>query len=388
MRIGIDARSLIGPYRTGIGKFLQGILDALARGDRGHELILYSPKPLAYDLPGPRWRRRLFRGVKGTNGQLWMQLYLWRLAQEDGIDAFWGPAFHLPVLLSRRIPALVTVHDLVHILYPHTMEMRNYIGLRALLQPSLRRAQHISADSRCTAEDLHRHLGVPLDRISVIYPGVAPGFAPRDPEEARRRMAAALGITGPYLLAVSTLEPRKNLITLIRALAGMPASFRRAWPLVVAGPWGWKHVALAEAARQMVEEGTVRFLGYVPDADLPWLYAGAVLLAFPSLYEGFGIPVVEAMATGVPVIASDIPVMREVAGEAAVYVAPTSAQDWGRALERLVENAHLRENLRARGLQRALQFSFERSAAQLMTILERLASSRPISDMAAGRKLA
>jgi len=373
MRIGVDARVLFG-QRTGIGRFLHGVLDAMARDDGGNEFILYSPRPIVFPTPSPRWRIATRRRMKGTNGTLWLQLYGPWLAWRDRLDVLWGPAFHLPVLLPAAIPGVVTVHDLVHLRFPETMDRRNYLGLKTLLRPSLWRARRITADSQATADDLRKFLGIAADKISVVYPGIAGDFHPREPEEAGQHASAAFGLKGPYLLTVSTVEPRKNLTALFQAYGALPESVRRRWPLIIAGASGWRNDAIYAAADALIREGSVRFLGYVADQDLPWLYAGATVFLFPSIYEGFGIPIVEAMATGIPVIASEIPVTREVAADAVSYVAPTDTAAWARAIASTVEDGQLQGRLRDRGLRRAARFTNEASAARLLALLERVAA--------------
>lgn len=380
MRVGIDARALIGE-RAGIGRFLQGLLEALAHAEHGHEFFLYAHKPFAFDPPAGSWHVRIHQGGLRVSGAIWLQLYGGALAVRDAVDVFWGPAFHLPVFLPTRIAALVTVHDLVYVFHPQTMELRNYLAMHALLRPSLQRAQHISADSRATAADLETVLRVPGRKISVLYPGVGSAFRPRDPGAALGRVGQLFGLSGPYVLTVATVEPRKNLITLVRAMAAMPEQVRRRWPLVIAGSKGWKNSSLYAAAAPLVEEGTVRFLGYVSDPDLPWLYAGATLFLYPSLYEGFGIPVVEAMACGVPVVTSDIPVCREIAGDSAVYLAPTDVEGWAEAIVRLMRDDARRGAMGAAGVGQAARFTFEDSARRLLHILECLAAGTPVNGL-------
>jgi alpha-1,3-rhamnosyl/mannosyltransferase len=372
MRIGIDARPLIG-RRTGIGNYVFGILQVLDRVASGHEFFLYSPRALSVTLPGRRWYFRIHRGVKGTNGMLWLQWYGRKLAERDGIHLFWGAHFLLPVRLHRRIPAIVTVYDLVPFLFPQTMEPRNYLAMRLLLRASLRRAQHVMAISETVRRDLNQILKVPLEHISVILPGVAPQFGPRDPKEARNRVAHAFSLRTPYLLAVATVEPRKNLMALVRACGALPSAFRRQYTLAIAGAAGWKNLGIHAAADPFVREGSLRFLGYVPEDELPWLYAGAAMFLFPSLYEGFGIPVIEAMASGVPVVGSDIPVVHEVAGSAAVFVAPTAADAWAKAIVDLLDDPPRQAQLRERGLAQAAGYSFEQSTRRLLDVFAAIA---------------
>lgn len=281
--------------------------------------------------------------------------------------------FLLPILLPRRIPTLLTIHDLVSVFYPKTMAPVNYWTLRAFLRASLWRAEHITADSKSTAHDLHSALAVPRAKVSVVYPGVAPQFHLHDPSEVHQRVSSQFGLTTPYLLSVSTFEPRKNLKTILLAFAALPETLRRRWPLVMAGGQGWKSADIHATAAPLVREGSVRILGYLADGDLPWLYAGASLLLFPSIYEGFGLPVVEAMASGVPVAASDIPVLREIAADSADFVPPRDVARWSETIRGLMEDASRRAALREAGLRRAAQFSFDVSARRLLELQERLA---------------
>lgn len=366
MRIGIDARPLIG-QRTGIGNYLYGLLDALGRLDRAHEFILYSPRHIGFAPPNDLWRTRIHRGIKGTNGTLWLQWYGRRLMEDDRIDLCWGAHFLLPVRLDRRIPAVLTIYDLVPFLYPQTMELRNYLAMRVLLPPSVARSQHIMAISHTAARDLRLRLRVAEEKISVVPPGVAPQFVPTDPGLARARIAGTLGRAARYVLAVGTVEPRKNLITLIRAFGTLPPQARRQCGLVIAGAAGWRNSPIHDAAAPLVAEGTLRFLGYVPDDELPWLYAGADALCFPSLYEGFGMPVIEAMACGTPVIGSDIPVTREVAGDAALFVPPADPGAWAEAMA-WASAADRRGEFQARGRARAASFTFDASARRFLEI--------------------
>lgn len=370
MRIGIDARALIGP-RTGIGRFLEGLVRVLGARHQEHQFVLYAPRPLSFSANGsPSLRVCIEPGIRGVPGTIWLQTHVPLLARRDRLDVFWGAMFHLPVMLPPRVPAVVTVHDLVHLFFPHTMTASNYWTMKVLLRPSLWRAQHVTADSHVTAGDLQRMMRVPPAKVTVVYPGVSPAFHPRDAGAARRKVADAFGLSASYLLAVATLEPRKNLHTLIQAISTLPESIRRRWPLVVAGGEGWKNSSVYAAAAPLVREGSVRFLGYVADESLPWLYAAAALLVFPSVYEGFGIPVAEAMACGLPTIVSDIPVMREVAEGASIYVPPRNPAAWSRAILQTVEDERQLGMMREAGLARAREFRPEKSARLIMTILE------------------
>ncbi len=376
MKIGVDARPLAGPP-TGIGIYLSELLKAVARLDAEHEFLLYAHRPLAFDIPDGRFRVRV-RRVRTNVGPLWLQLYAPGLAEADGVDVFWGAHFLLPVRLPRRIPAIVTVYDLVPFLFPQTMQLSTYLVTRLFLPASLARAKRIVVISDSVAADVRRIFRLSRDRISVVTPGVRAGFGPRDPVEARHRMVERLGLDPqrPYLLTVGTVEPRKNLLMLVNAVASLPKETRARFSLLIAGAPGWKMSALRNAALPLVREGTVRFLGFVGHDDLPWLSAGASLFLFPSLYEGFGMPMVEAMASGVPVIASDIPVTREVAADAVLFVKPLDVDRWGHVIAEMINDEPRRRVLGEAGRRRSAEFTFEESARRLLAVVEGVVRNR------------
>lgn len=378
MRIGIDARPLAGPP-AGIRTYLSELLKAVAGLASNHDFLLYSHRPVAFDAPNGQFHVRIHRAPRGL-GPFWLQLYGPRLAHEDGVDLFWGAHFLLPLRLPQRIPATVTIYDLVPFLFPETMQPTKYLVTRLFLPPSLARAQRVMVISESVAADVQHVFHLPSDRIDVVPPGVRAGFLPRDPLEARRRVAERFGLDPqrPYLLTVGTVEPRKNLLTLVNALTRVPPSLRARCTLAVAGAPGWKTSALRHAAAPLVREGTIRFLGFVSHDDLPWLYAGAALFLFPSLYEGFGIPLVEAMASGIPVVASDIPIVREVAADAGLHVTPTDADAWAKAMTEILDDSARQARMRERGLVRAARYTFERSARHLLEIFETLAPRRQL----------
>ena len=371
MKIGIDARALIGP-RTGIGRFLEEFVRTLEGRYNQHHFILYAPRPLSFTPADPTVTVRVEPGIRGIKGAIWLQTYLPSLARRDGLDVFWGPMFHLPVLLSSEVSAVVTVHDLVYRFFPRTMRPSNYWLMKALFRLSLWRAQHVTVDSHAVSRDLRHMVPIPARKpVTVVYPGVSQAFRPHDPDEARRAVADTFGLSGSYLLTVATLEPRKNLHTLIKAVASLPESVRKRRPLVVVGGAGWNNSSLWEAAAPLVSEGSVRFLGYVADERLAWLYAAAVLFVFPSVYEGFGLPVAEAMACGLPAVVSDIPVMHEVAERAALFAPPGNPDAWAEVILQAVEDERQRGIMREAGLARAREFRPAKSAQLMMSVLER-----------------
>jgi glycosyltransferase involved in cell wall biosynthesis len=254
------------------------------------------------------------------------------------------------------------VHDLAFLRYPEilTAQSRRYYGQ---VRDVVAEVERVIVDSHCTAADVRELLGVPAERVRVIHLAPTP-LGPPPPPAGVAAARARYGLEGPFLLYVGTLEPRKNLRTLLRAFAHLAGE--QSACLALAGPRGWLDEAIvAEAGRQA---GRVRLLGPVPAADLIALYATATAFVFPSLYEGFGLPPLEAMAAGTPVVAARASCLPEVLGDAALFAPPEDEQALAEALRAVLQDADLRADLRERGLARAAQFSWERTAAETLAV--------------------
>ncbi|MFA6239607.1 MAG: glycosyltransferase family 1 protein [Candidatus Hydrogenedentales bacterium] len=265
--------------------------------------------------------------------------------------------------LLRRMPSVLTVHDLTFLRDPSWYKAERATYYRIAIRRSVRNARRIIAVSQATANDLTNMLGVPAERIDVVHNGVDPRFKPIG-EQGRREVSAKYALADPYVLFVGTIEPRKNLPRLVEAWSSVAGN---AGPsLVIAGRQGWKTEAVRESVARSPHGKRVRFLGHVPPEDLPALMSGAAVFAYPSLYEGFGIPVAEAMACGTPVLTSNVSSLPEVAGDAAVLVDPEDTIAIASGLERLLSSESLRSDLRGRGLRRANQLSWDKAARQTL----------------------
>jgi glycosyltransferase involved in cell wall biosynthesis len=259
---------------------------------------------------------------------------------------------------------VITVCDMTPLLFPGSHGRMNVWHHRFVLPVILRRADRVITISDCSKRDIVRLCGIPEEKVVVTPLAADPAFRP-DPEGTAG--SAVTGLPRPYILNVGTLEPRKNLEGLLRAFG---AAKREGLPhtLVVTGARGWGRSRLAAIVEELRLEESVVFTGFVDDHDLPHLYAGADFFVYPSLYEGFGLPPLEAMACGTPVITSNVSSLPEVTGEAALLVDPRSVTDLAAAMVRLAGDASLRETLRERGLARARLFSWERTAAETLTV--------------------
>jgi glycosyltransferase involved in cell wall biosynthesis len=265
------------------------------------------------------------------------------------------------------------VHDLGYHYYPeaHTLFQNAY--LRWSTRHNARNATHVLADSEATRQDLVRYYHIPLAKIAVVYPGRDETLVPVVDPEALALVRAHYDLAEPYLLYVGTLHPRKNLVRLVQAFALLLGSVppgRVNIQLVVAGQKGWLYDEVFAQVRKLGLTGRVVLTGYVPDADLPALLSGALAFVFPSLYEGFGLPVLEAMACGTPVICSNVSSLPEVAGDAALLVDPLDTESLAEAMAKLVTDEGLRQELVERGLRQMQRFSWRRCARETLDVLE------------------
>jgi len=348
MRIGIDVRT-VRTNRAGIGIYTQCLVNALAGVREEEEFVLFG-------APDTRWDLLPSGGgftpcVVPAQGVLWHMHAAW-LARE--VDVYHSPSsLFVPCLLGRK--AIVTVHDLVPFLMPEVSSAKTWWTHRAF-GVTLRRIAGIVSVSHHTASDLRTLLPNLRTPVRVIHEAPRPGFVPGSaiPE-------------APYFLSVGTLEPRKNLPTLLRAYARALRQDPDLPPLVLVGKLGWKNEEFQQLVADPIFEGRLRLLGYVSDEELYRWFCGAWAFLYPSKYEGFGLPVLEAMACGVPVVTTRNSSLPEVAGEAALMV---EAADEAGLSECLLElrDAEVRADYARRGLERAGHFSWERAARETLSV--------------------
>ncbi|MDW8318199.1 MAG: glycosyltransferase family 1 protein [Anaerolineae bacterium] len=286
-------------------------------------------------------------------------------------DLYHASDFVLPP--TGGMPALVTVHDLSFLAVPQCADAGLRAYLNRVVPRSVRRAQHVLADSENTKRDLVRLLDVPADKITVVYPGVEPRFRPVEDAAALAAVRRKYGLgQGPFVLGVGTLEPRKNWPALIRAWAQLRRTTSLPHRLVIAGGKGWLYDAIFQTAEETGLAEAISFPGFVDDADLPALYSAADVFVYPSLYEGFGLPVLEALACGTPVVCADNSSLPEAAGDAALLVNAADEEALAAALYRLLTDDVLRQSLRQRGLAHAQRFTWQASARVLLAAYQRV----------------
>jgi glycosyltransferase involved in cell wall biosynthesis len=318
VRIGIDGRRL-GPRLKGIGRYVWELCKGLNTVLPAARFFLYSPKSLNLPSISPRWSLRVDGSPLGRRlpSNLWLVTRVGLMSRRDNLDAFWAGTGLLP-LIGLKTRGVLTVHDLVQRVAPETMNLQALWAARLFFLRSLAKADAVVTNSAGTAHRLETSFG--YKAAAVVRPGLSRVFQPRSANETRT-VLIRYGVTQPYLLSVSTWEPRKGLEPLIRAFRRMKAEgLIPNHKLLLVGERGWKNSSIIELARNT--ESVVN-LGFVDDMSLAALYSGTGAFIYPSTYEGFGMPVLEARSCGARVVTSDIPELREAGGEDAIYVAPT-----------------------------------------------------------------
>lgn len=365
MLIGVDASRAVVQPRTGTEAYSYHLISSLISARGSHRLRLYFNRP----APAGELRGTGVEHVGMPFPRLWTHARLSAEMLRRPPDVLFVPSHVLPVVRPRR--SVVTVHDLGYLRFPEAHSRSRWWHLHLSTQFNARVACLVIADSIATRDDLERFYGVSPKKVRIVHLGRGQQFRPLMPEEASA-IRQKYGLPDSYLLAVGTLQPRKNLARLFDAFALARPSLPPGTRLAVAGARGF---AAGEVERRAGELGeSVRFLGYVPEADLPSLMGAATALVFPSLYEGFGLPALEAMACGTPVVCSNTSSLPEVVGDAARFVDPADAESIASGLVAVAGDADLRARLRAAGLVRASGFSWERAAAAALRVIEEASS--------------
>lgn len=367
MHIGIDAR-LIYFSNAGISQYTLRLIQGLAGIDQEDEFLILRDRRDSLTITDNHNFRRI---------NLWTPSHhrfeQWGLRFELsslGLDLLHSPDFIPP--FHRNFKSIITIHDLAFLLYPRflTQDSARYYGQ---IDQAVKSTDHIIAVSESTKQDTIRLLGVPESKISVIYEAANPLYRPMDREQARAYVRRTYELE-KYFLFVSTIEPRKNLPTLLHAFRALQDQYKVNTTLAIVGRQGW----LSEGTSALVEKlrlrEAVRFLGRVPLEDLVYLYNGAQALVHPSFYEGFGLPPLEAMLCGIPVICSNVSALPEVVGDAALLVPPEEASEWTVAMWRVLHDQGLRAEMRAKGYRRAQCFSVEKTARRTLEVYRRVIS--------------
>jgi glycosyltransferase involved in cell wall biosynthesis len=366
--VAFEATALEARNRSGVGNYTSQLLQELVVRDDGMRYALLASRPGKVMIP---------QGVAVPAGQyfpnrfLWIQLLLPRILQRLRPKLCHFTNSIAP--LSLRCPFAVTVHDMSLFLFPRLQPKKSVLLVRSILPSVVRKAAAVITISQSAKADIVRVLKISAAKIHVVYGAAGCEFQRISDARELERVKRKYRLDAPFVLAVGTLEPRKNLARLVRAFAGLRRA-GRGEQLVLAGQPGWNYGPLRQVIEGSDLRGAVRLPGYVPPEDLPALYHLARAVAFPSFYEGFGLPIVEAMACGTPVLTSNCSSMAEVGAGAALLVDPCSEEDIEHGLLRLVTENGLREELSEAGLARAAQFTWARAAAETAAVYRQIAS--------------
>jgi glycosyltransferase involved in cell wall biosynthesis len=360
MRIGVDATPIF-LRKGGIGYYTHNLLEYLTRTDTKDEYILFKTTQTQPETPIPFITRP---NVKVIYTPKLLQKHR---SDKERIDLYHGTNFRLRG--RGRKGNIVTIHDLAFRHYPHFLKKKfgQFLSFWKTRR-DVQEADRVIAVSQHTAHDVIEHFKIDKERVKVVYHGVGDEFRPDVPGESIVEIKKKYQISTPkYILWVGTLEPRKNLPTLIEAYSKLK-SIHSEYTLVLGGGLGWQYQDILNMALSLGNR--IQITGYLPQRDLIPLYAGASLFVYPSLYEGFGMPLLEAMASGVPIVASRTSSIPEVIGDAGVLVDPLRISDIREAILKLLQDSSLRSSFREKGIQRAKEFTWERAAQETLKIYQ------------------
>lgn len=372
IHIGVDAHllSMAGSYRSaGISWYIQNLLHHLPDADPDIRYTTYLSEKRYTGVPDLHLQLSRLPTHQPPVRIFWEQaIQPWAL-RRDGVDLLHGLALVGPVASS--CPFVVTVHDLSFLHYPENFQTFKRLYLQRFTKMSVQRARRVIAISESTKRDLVHHYGISPARVDMIHYGLDPRFRPL-PSAQVADFRVKKGLPEHYILFVGTLEPRKNVVRLIDAYAGLPHDRP---PLMLIGGKGWLYEEIFARVEALGLGDSVYFVGYVPAKELPLWYNAADLFVYPSLYEGFGLPPLEAMACGTPVVTSKVSSLPEVVGQAGLLVDPTDVEALTTAMAQALSHAGTQEKMRAAGPKQARTFSWEKAARHTVDTYRRALAS-------------
>lgn len=354
MNIAIDIQTTLG-QKVGMGFYVSNLVKNLQKLVPQHQYLLLHPSVKDVDLSMPqRW--------------WWDQIRVPLQMAGKKIDIFHQPCFSAPLFWPGK--TVVTVHDLILVLFPENISAPARFFFRRWMPFTYRRANHIIADSLATKNDLLRLTNIPEEKITVIHLGVEEIYYQPVPKNQQQTIKNHYHTGQQFILDVGTIEPRKNLSFLIEVFHETIKKFNLPHNLVITGKMGWYYEGIFQQIKELGLIKRVIFTGYVPDKNLPALYQASELFVFPSLYEGFGLPPLEAMASGLPVISSNRSSLPEVIGAGGLLISPTDKTAWREAIGRTLTDQKLARRLGAAGQQRSRQFTWQKCAEKTLRVYE------------------
>jgi glycosyltransferase involved in cell wall biosynthesis len=363
IKIGVDGNEANVEKRVGVSVYALNILKYFCNiAKQEIQFNIYLKKPPLTDLP----RENKYFKYKTIPGNfLWSQISLpLFLYQHKNIDVYFSPAHYLPGFCP--VPQVVTIHDVAYLYYPEDFTKKDLWQLKNWTASSIKKAKQIIAVSKTTKKDIVKNYDVDENKVTVVYNGFEK--ISQKSKVKNQNLNSKVKNKEPFILFVGTIQPRKNLITLIEAFDKFSQT-NKDFKLVIVGKKGWLYEDIFEKVKTMKLEYKIIFTGHVTDEELIWYYKNAFCLTLPSIYEGFGIPVLEAMSYGCPVIASFSSSLPEIGGEASLYFDPKNSDDLLEKLESLQNNNELRKELISKGQQRIKDFSWEKCGRETLDVI-------------------
>ena len=373
-RIGIDGRELLADQVTGIGRYLRNFLNNAVPANPDVSFIVYGNQHTCLNMEAPNLK---LETIPERLVFWWDQAVLGRCTFRDTLDVFLSPYDKAPAITS--CPLVMTVHDLIffEISYKGWLGKHLYNAAYRLIRgPVIRRADRVITDSQYSRRDLVEKLGVDNDRIRPILIGISPAYHPITDPDQIAKLRSHYQLMNPYILYVGNFNPHKNVRALVSGFAGLPDAIRSKHTLALCGRKSSFRDQIEKACSSLGIDKQVKFIDFVEESDMPVLYSEATVFAFPSLYEGFGLPPLEAMACGTPVVSSGATSLSEVVADAGIVIDATHPEEIEAALTRVLTDEILRNDLIAAGIARAKEYSQETAASLVMDVLREAAESR------------
>lgn len=371
VKVGIDARCLLYPFYTGVEKYVYNLVWELVNLDSENiDYTLYVDEPVKKDIFEALNPGKHIRYVEILRKRGWLKLFLPVYTMLHKVNLIHFPASIAPPFLN--CPKIITVHDCAKIAVPDCYQQHEIDHFYEQLPFTANKSDLILADSESTRIDLISHLNVPPDKVIAVHLGVEEKYGTVEKDEARTYLKEKYYIGGQFVLTAGIHHRRKNTLKLIESYALVKARSGTDWPLILVGGAGPLEQELKKKASELKIQDSLIFTGYVPEEDLVYFYTAAEIFVFPSLYEGFGLPVLEAMACGTPVIASDNSSLPEVVGDTGILVDPTDPNEICTSIITLMEDPTLRTMLSNKGQKRARQFTWEKTALETLEAYKRL----------------
>jgi glycosyltransferase involved in cell wall biosynthesis len=371
MKIVIDIQPIF-KYKTGIGWYTQKLLKQLNSNEiifEGHGFNFLNRNNIQNDLANLKFKNKINSLMPyGIYRRIWHYLPIsYNALFDSNADIFHFFNYIVPPKIKGKV--IVTVYDMVYKLYPETMTKRNYKRLDKELKRSVDRADKIITISENSKNEIIKFLNVDATKIEIVYPGIDRiNYTKKYSNDEINKVKKKYKLPSKYILYLGTLEPRKNIVRIIESYSKLKTQINEQIYLVIAGKKGWMYEEIFKKVESLGLENDVIFTGYVDEIDKHLLYKMSEVFVFPSLYEGFGMPVLEAMAAGVPVITSNTSALPEVVGDAGILINPNDVEELANAMKKVLEDKDLKQKLIKKGLTQSLKFSWEKSARKLLEI--------------------